>query len=111
MLTSTAVAVKLAEVCPDATTTLAGTLRLALLLERPTVNPDVGATLSDTEQLVEPGVLIEELVQLTALTLGVTGSVTVPEPPVAGMELPPAVEATTPTSWIGIVVLDGLDEI
>jgi len=110
-LTSTADAVKFAEVCPDATTRLAGTLRLALLLERPTVNPDVGATLSDTEQPVEPGVLIEELVQLTPFTLGVTGSVTVPEPPVAEMELPPAVEATTPTIWIGIVVLDGLDEI
>src|SRR5258706_11260068 len=96
-LTSAAVAVKLALVCPEATTTLAGTVRFPVLLERPTVKPAVGAELSDTVHPVDPGVLIEELAQLTPVNEGVgAGRVSVPEPPVAGIELPPAVVATTP---------------
>ena len=39
------------------------------------------------------------------------GSETVPEPPVAGIEAPKAVDATTPEIWIGIVVVDGLAAI
>ena len=88
---------KLPVVCPEATVTLAGTVRLALLLERDTANPPADAAeVKVTEQGVLPGVLIVELVQLTVLRAAAArGREIAPEPPVAAMEVPPAVEATT----------------
>ena len=47
----------------------------------------------------------------TLTTAGGAGREIVPEPPLAGMESPAAVEATTPDSWIEIVVADGFDAI
>ena len=98
-LTCAAVAVKLLEVCPAATVTLDGTVRLVLLLESETVNPPEGAVpVNETVQGVFPGVLIVKLVQFSVLRETDTGSVIVPEPPLAGMEVPAAVDATGPVS-------------
>lgn len=86
-------------VCPEATVTLEGTVRLALLLESDTVNPlPEAAPVNVTEQEVLPGVLMVELVQLRLLKATVTGREIVPEPPLEGIEAPPAVVATTPVS-------------
>ena len=83
-------------VCPEATVTLEGTLRLALLLESETANPLPEAVpFNATEQEVVPGVLMVELVQLRLLKATATGRETVPEPPPEGMEVAPAVVATT----------------
>jgi hypothetical protein len=69
---------------------------LALLLESDTANPlPEAAPVSVTEQEVLPGVLMVELVQLRLLKAIVTGREIVPEAPLEGMELPPAVVATT----------------
>jgi len=96
VLTSAPVAVKLLLLCPEATVTLEGTVRLALLLESDTANPlPEAAPVNATEQEVLPGVLMLELVQLRLLKEIVTGREIVPEPPVGGIEVPPAVVATT----------------
>jgi hypothetical protein len=89
--------VKVLLVCPEATVTLEGTVRLVLLLESDTANPPVGAApVNDTEQEVLPGVLMVELVQLKLpKEIVVTGREIVPEPPLEGMEVAPAVVATT----------------
>jgi hypothetical protein len=112
LLTCAAVAVKLALVSPTPTTTLAGTVTLALLLERGTVNPPLGAAaVNETVQGVLVGVVRVVLVQLSALNATETGTVTVPEPPVAGMGVPAKLDATTPVSEIGILVVEGLAAI
>jgi hypothetical protein len=96
VLTSAPVAVKVLLVCPEATVTLEGTVRLALLLESDTVNPPlVAAALNPTVQEVLPGVLMVELVQLRLLRAVVTGREIDPDPPLEDMEVPPAVVATT----------------
>jgi hypothetical protein len=96
LLTCAPVAVKLLEVCPEATVTLEGTVRLALLLESATANPlPDAAPVSATEHDVLPGVLMVELVQLRVLKLSATGREIAPEPPLAGMEDPVALVATT----------------
>ena len=82
-------------VCPEATVTLEGTVRLALLLESDTANPlPLAAPVKATEQEVLPGVLMVELVQLRLLKASVTGREIVPEPPLEGIDVPPAVVAT-----------------
>ena len=70
------------------------------MLESETANPLMeAAEVNDTEQEVLPGVFIVVLVQLRILREGPgTGREIAPEPPLAGMEAPPAVEATTPVS-------------
>jgi len=90
-----------AVVWPEPTVTLAGTVRLALLLPNETTNPAPGAAcVRLTVQEVLPGVLIVVAVQLNPLNAGEgEGSVIEPEFPVAGMELPFGSEATTPESW------------
>jgi hypothetical protein len=96
-LTWAAVAVKPAEVCPAATVTLDGTVRFPLLLARATANPPTGAAeLSVTVQGVLPGVMIVRFEQLAPLMSG--GSVIDPGAALAGIEEPPAVEATNPVS-------------
>ena len=50
-------AVKVALLWPEATVTLAGTVRLALLLERATLAPDVDATVRVTVHVDVPGAL------------------------------------------------------
>lgn len=76
--------------------TLEGTVRLALLLESDTVSPPAGAVpVNAIEQEVLPGVLIVELVQLRLPRATVTGREMAPEPPLEGMEVPLADEATT----------------
>jgi hypothetical protein len=88
--------VKVLPVCPEATVTLAGTVRLALLLESDTTNPFTGAApVKATEQAVLPGVLMVELVQLRPLKVTATGKAMAPEAPLEGIEVPPAVVATT----------------
>ena len=54
-----------------------------------------------------------ELEGLTpTLTLGGgAGNEIVPVPPLAGIEMPAAVEATAPVIWMGMDVVDGLDAI
>ena len=90
-------AVKPAVVCPEATVTLDGTVRLPLLLESGTTNPPDGAAkFRVTVQGVLPGVVIVRLVQFTPLIVG--GTEIAPATPLAGIEEPPAVEATTPVS-------------
>ena len=82
--------------CPEATVTLAGTVRLALLLESDTANPlPVAVPPRVTVQVVLPGVLMVELVQLRSLKPVVTGREIDPEPPLDGMEVEPAVVAIT----------------
>ena len=85
------------EVCPAATVTFEGTVRLALLLESDTVNPlPEAAPVNPTEQEVLPGVLMVELVQLRLLKVTVvTGREIDPELPLEGIEVPTAVVATT----------------
>ncbi len=87
---------KLAEVWPAATVTFEGTVRLALLLESETGNPPAGAVpFNETVQELVPGVLIVKPLQFKVLRETETGSIIVPEPPLDGMEVPPAVDATT----------------
>ena len=95
-LTWAAVAVKLLEVCPAATVTLEGNVRLVLLLESEIGNPPAGAVpFNETVQGVLPGVLIVKLVQFKVLRDTDTGRVMVPVLPLDGIEVPPAVDATT----------------
>ena len=84
-------------VCPDATVTLEGTARLVLLLESDTVNPlPEAAPVNPTEQEVFPGVFMVELVQVRLLKESVPpGREIVPDPPLAVIEVPSAVVATT----------------
>jgi len=96
VLTCAPVAVKVLLVCPEATVTLEGTVRLALLLESDTANPlPVAAPVNATVHVVLPGVLMVELVQLRLLKATVPGREIVPEPPLEGIEVAPAVVATT----------------
>jgi len=91
--------VKLLEVCPAATVTLDGSVRLTLLLESETGNPPAGAVpVNETVQGVLPGVLIVKLVQVKVPRETATGRVIVPVPPLDGIEVPPADDATTPES-------------
>ena len=88
---------KLALVCPAATVTPPGTLTLALLLASETANPPAGAD-SDRETLqdVLVGVLSVVSAQLSPLKEGAgLGSEITPDPPVAGIDVPSGVEATT----------------
>jgi hypothetical protein len=79
----TAVAVKVAVVAEAATVTLAGTVRLALLLVKVTLDPPAGAApLKVTVQVLVPAPVND--VGLQVRLLGVTaGTVTSTTPPVA----------------------------
>jgi hypothetical protein len=91
--------VKVLPVCPEATVTLAGTVRPALLLESDTTNPlPEAAPLNETAQELVPGVSMVELVQLKLLNATAAGREIVPEPPLEGIDEAPAVVATTPVS-------------
>jgi len=69
VLTCAAFVVKLAVVWPELIVTLAGTVRLALLLLSVTTNPAAGAgCVSVTVQDVLPGVLIVALVHVNPLS-------------------------------------------
>ena len=98
LLTCAAVAVKFALACPLATVTLVGTVTPALLLDIETANPpDGAAAVNETAHGVLAGVLRVVFVQLNPLSKAAgTGSEIVPEPPLAGIATPPAVETTTP---------------
>lgn len=72
LLTAETVAVKLAEVAPAATVTLAGTVTAESLLARLTANPPPAvAVFSVTVQLSVPAPVIVPLVQLSPLNTGV----------------------------------------
>ncbi len=72
VLTEETVAVKAAEVEPEATVTEAATPTALLLLARRTRNPPlVAAAFSETVQLSVPAPVIEVLVQLKALRVAV----------------------------------------
>ena len=108
VLTCAAFAVNPTLVDPALTVTLAGTVRLALLLERGTANPlPVATPVSETVHPVEAGVAKVVVVQLNVLSATGVGSVMVPEPPPAGIGVPDAVEATTPFRTTPIIVVDG----
>ena len=103
---------KLLVVCPAATDTLAGTVRLVLLLESRTANPPSGAVpVSVTVHGVLPGVLIVRLVQLRPLKETDTGREIAPPTPLDVMGEPKPVVAITLVSWIGIGLLKGLAAI
>jgi hypothetical protein len=96
VLTWAPVAVKVLEVCPAATVTLEGKVRLVLLLESETGNPPAGAVpFRDTVQELVPGALMVKGLQFKVLKATDTGTVMLPGLPLEGMEVPPAVDATT----------------
>ena len=102
------VTAKLPDVDPEATVTLAGTVALALLLERATASPPLGAAaLSVAVQTEEPGAFT--LDGLHVKVLGVTGvggtTVMIPFVPDEGMEFPPASDVTIPLRVIGTLAL------
>jgi hypothetical protein len=96
-LTLAPAAVKPVETCPAATVTLAGTVRFALFEESGTDTPPAGALpVKVTVQALFPGVLMVAGAQVRDESETVaTGSEIDPPVPDAGIELPPAVEATT----------------
>lgn len=72
-----------------------GNVRFVLLLESETGVPPKGAVpFNDAVQELVPGVLIVNGLQFKVLREIDTGRVIVPEPPLDGMEVPPAVDAT-----------------
>jgi hypothetical protein len=75
--------------------------------------PPLGAApVKVTVQALFPGVLMVAGAQVRPETETVgAGSEIDPELPDAGMELPPAVDATTLVIWMGIVVVEGLAAI
>ena len=84
------------EVCPAATVRLAGTERLVLLLESEIGNPPAGAVpFKETMQVLVPGVSIVRGAQVKLLKDTDTGREIVPVFPLAGIAVPPAVDATT----------------
>jgi len=88
--------VKVLEVCPAATVTLDGSVRLALLLESEMRNPPEGAVpFSETVQELVPGVLIVKGLQFSVLRATDTGRAMLPALPLEGIEVPAAVDATT----------------
>jgi len=104
---------KVALVCPAGTVTVAGMVTFALLLASETANPLLGAaSVKDRPQDVLPGVLSVMAVQISPpKEAPVVACVIVPDPPVVGIVVPSAVEATTLASCTGIVVVDGLEAI
>jgi hypothetical protein len=99
-------------ICPAATVTLVGTVRFALFEASETDNPPAGATeLKVTVHALFPGVLIVAGAQFRPVGLTDTGSEIDPELPEPGIELPAAVEATTPLIPSGIGLAEGLDAI
>jgi hypothetical protein len=71
VLTAETVAVKLADVVPPATATLAGTVTAELLLARLTVKPLLAAAaFRNTVQLSDPAPVIDALVQLRRFNTG-----------------------------------------
>lgn len=87
---------KLVEVCPAATVTLEGTVRLVLLLESEIGNPPVGAVpFRETVQELVPGVLMVKGLQFKVLNATDTGRVMLPGLPLEGIDVPLADEATT----------------
>lgn len=101
------VAENVALFCPAATITLAGTDRLALLLESDTRKPPTGAAaLRLTVQSVLPGVATEDAAQPTVVKEaggGETDTAILPDPPVAGIKEAAAEAAARLVRLIGIV--------
>lgn len=97
VLTDAPTAVNPPVVWPTATVTLVGTVKLVLFEAIGTTNPPEGApAVRVTVQALFPGVLIVVGVQLTlARDTAAAGSETFPVLPTPGIEVPPAVEATT----------------
>ena len=113
-LTCTAVALKLTELCPAGTVTLAGTIRFALLLETGTAYPPASAAeFKETVHDVLPGVFKVIIVQTIPLSVGWTETDTVmlPETPLAGIGFAAAVEAPAPVIWMGIIWAEGFAAI
>jgi hypothetical protein len=97
-LTVAAAAVNVPLLWVAAILTVPGTVMLALLLESPTVTPPEGAGPDNvTVQAEVPGAVTvpgEQLRVLGTTAVGLTGSVIELGLPIAGIEAPPAVEAT-----------------
>ena len=110
--TPTLVAVKLRDVCPAARVTLAGTVRLALLLESAISAPPASAAeVRETVHEVLPGVFIAVVAQPIPLKVGSRDREIEPAPTAVGIELPAALVAITAVIWMGIVVAEGLGAI
>jgi hypothetical protein len=108
--TAAAVAVNVALFSPAPIFTLAGTVTLVLLLSSVTLTALGAAAVNVTVQLEAPGASMVGLVQFKLLR-ETDGREIEPEPPLEGMETPPAVDATTLVSWMGIAVLEGFGAI
>jgi len=107
LVTVPAVAVKEAVVAAAATVTLAGTVKLTLLLVKATVEPPVGAgALKVTLQALVPGPVNEAGLQVRPVT--VTGGGTFTTPPVAEVAIDIAVEDAEDAfmTWIGLLRLE-----
>ena len=85
-----------------------------MLTDRGTVNPLDGAgPVKDTEQRVLPGVVRFAVEQLSPASDTVCDDDTEidPDPPLAVIPEPSAVETKTPVTWIGIGFADGAGAI
>src|SRR5208283_1217094 len=106
-----AVAVKLADVAPDATVTDAGTESALVLLERPTVTPPAGAGwLSEAAQVDEAPPVSDVGLHESPVNAGVEAGgderLTVPPVPVTKSRPPEEVVASGPLSPIGVVTAE-----
>ncbi len=89
-------------------------MRLVLLLESEIGNPPAGAApFRDTVQELVPGVLMVKGLQFKVLKATDAGidTVMLPGLPLEEMDVPPAVDATTPVSWMAMGLFDGAAEI
>jgi len=101
-LTWPATALKVAEVCPEATVTLEGTVRFALFEESATASPAAGAAdVRATVQGVLPPATTVAEAQLKPLNVG-RASAMAPPVLLAGIESPAAVDATMLVIWMEI---------
>jgi hypothetical protein len=96
-----AVAVKVAVVLLNPTTTEAGTVNAATLSNRATTVPPAGGVFNETVHVDDPPVLRDAGAQLKALRVGGT-AVTVPPAPVSDSELP---EASTPNVFVTLIAV------
>jgi hypothetical protein len=93
--TCTAVAVKLTDIDPAGMVMLKGTVRFPLLLDSAIASPTGVGEVRESVHNVFPGVITVLEAQPSPLSIGCRDNEIVPEAPLAAIELPAAVAATT----------------